>query len=205
MIRIKFIIPLILFSLLFIACGEEEPEEADLYVEEILEERKAKDWELENDRHSPFNLDTTITFSELKYYDPDPEFVFESKLYTYESQDTVIIMGTKGEERKTIRIGYLNINYKDETHKLNVYKAFSRTGQEYYSLWFTDETTGNETYGVGRYIDFDLSPDPDYVYTIDFNKAYNPYCAYSAEFSCPIPSKDDHLAFEIKAGEKNYH
>ncbi|MCL4278406.1 MAG: DUF1684 domain-containing protein, partial [Ignavibacteriaceae bacterium] len=81
----------------------------------------------------------------------------------------------------------------------------SRTGEPYYSIWFTDKTTGKETYGVGRYLDFELNENPDFIYTIDFNKAYNPYCAYSAMFTCPIPRKEDYIDMSIEAGEKNFH
>ncbi|MDH3252451.1 MAG: DUF1684 domain-containing protein, partial [Ignavibacteria bacterium] len=74
------------------------------------------------------------------------------------------------------------------------------------SLWFTDRTTGNGTYEVGRYIELGVeNPDRSFVYTIDFNKAFNPYCAYSSLYSCAIPTKDDHLDLALRVGEKNYH
>ncbi len=71
--------------------------------------------------------------------------------------------------------------------------------------WFTDKTTGNETYPVGRYLDFELNNDPEFIYKLDFNRAYNPYCAYSDLYTCAIPTKEDYLDFEIKAGEKTFH
>lgn len=88
---------------------------------------------------------------------------------------------------------------------MNVYKGNSRSGAEYYSLWFTDKTTGEETYGVGRYLDFELNPDKDFLYTIDFNLAYSPYCSYSPKYSCAVPTKDDYLDIAVKAGEKKFH
>ena len=78
-------------------------------------------------------------------------------------------------------------------------------GSYHYSLWFTDLTTGKETYEVGRYLDFLKDEDPDYVYTLDFNLTYNPYCAYSPAYSCPIPRKEDHLDLAVTAGEKKWH
>jgi hypothetical protein len=78
-------------------------------------------------------------------------------------------------------------------------------GEPYYSIWFTDKTTGKDTYGVGRYLDFELKDDPEFIYTIDFNRAYNPYCAYSSLFTCPIPRAEDYIDMEIEAGEKNFH
>src|SRR3972149_1491942 len=60
-------------------------------------------------------------------------------------------------------------------------------------------------FGVGRYLDFELNADKDFLYTIDFNLAYNPYCAYSADYTCAIPTKEDYVDLKIEAGEKKYH
>jgi len=200
---------LILLITVFItsSCKESRMDSPDMkkYVEELIKERKEKDYSLQFDNNSPFNRDTTITFNPLKYYDPNPDFVFKSKLFKYDVQDTVAILGTKGETRPAILLGFLELKKDDAVHKINVYKSFSRTGEPYYSIWFTDQTTGKETYGVGRYLDFELNDHPEFVYTIDFNKAYNPYCAYSSLFTCPIPRVEDYIDMEIEAGEKNFH
>ncbi len=58
---------------------------------------------------------------------------------------------------------------------------------------------------MGRYIDFDLDSDSGHIYTIDFNLAYNPYCAYSSRYSCAIPTKEDYLDIAVEAGEKSFH
>jgi uncharacterized protein (DUF1684 family) len=86
-----------------------------------------------------------------------------------------------------------------------VYKSFSSKGETYYSIWFTDKTTNDETYGVGRYLDFELNDDENFIYTIDFNLAYNPYCAYNPDYTCAIPTKEDYVDLKIEAGEKKYH
>src|SRR5690606_36601013 len=109
------------------------------------------------------------------------------------------------EERKVVRFGWFLINFEEKEYTINVYEGVSRTGTIYHSIWFTDLTTNKETYGVGRYIDFELMDDPDYEYEIDFNLAYNPYCVYSPEYSCAIPTKEDFLPVAIKAGEKKFH
>jgi uncharacterized protein (DUF1684 family) len=175
------------------------------YVEALLQERVHKDSALQYDPHSPFNRDSNAAFSSLNYYDPTPEFIFKSKLYKHDPIDTVNVFGTRGEIRRVIREGYVKLNYAENEYRVNVYKAFGRDGQAYHSIWFTDKTTGEETYGVGRYLDFNKVEDPEHIYTVDFNSAYNPYCAYSAQFTCPIPREEDHIAMEIKAGEKNFH
>jgi uncharacterized protein (DUF1684 family) len=202
------LIVILFVALLFAeACKENKLDspETKTYVDELIKERKEKDYSMQFDRESPFMRDTSITFKPLNYFKPNPDFIFESKLNLYEVQDTVEILGTKGEKRPTIVIGFLGLNYNGKLYKVNVYKSFSRNGEEYYSIWFTDKTTGKETYGVGRYLDFELNDDPGFVYTIDFNKAYNPYCAYTPLYTCPIPRKEDHIDLNIEAGEKNFH
>jgi uncharacterized protein (DUF1684 family) len=197
----------LLIGLLQFSCGNKETviKLDEQFISQLQQERENKDWELQYDNYSPFKVDSTAKFEPLKYYDATGEFVFKSKLYKNNTQDTISIFGTRGEERKAIVEGYVLLNYKGEDHKLNIYKSFGPQGQSYYSIWFTDQTTGKDTYPVGRYLDFELNADPEFVYEIDFNRAYNPYCAYSDLFTCPIPTKDDYLDFEIKAGEKNFH
>jgi uncharacterized protein len=191
--------------LLLSGCGRNFSPEQEQYLKEIENLRVEKNNYMQNDASSPFNQDPKAEFSKLKYYKIDPDFVFTSRLYQYPVKDTVIVLGTRGEERKTIRFGYVILDFMGEEYRLNVYQGVSRNGEEYHSLWFTDRTTGNETYGVGRYIDFEYNPDTNHIYTIDFNLAYNPYCAYSSKFSCAIPTKEDHLDLSVKAGEKNFH
>lgn len=67
---------------------------------------------------------------------------------------------------------------------------------------FVDETSGKETYGSGRYLDLEQARGDDYV--LDFNMAYNPYCAYNDDYVCPIPPRENKLPIEIRAGEKTY-
>ncbi len=162
---------------------------------------------------SPFNRDTSVTYHGLNYFPPNPEFRFECVLHRYTIPTPVTVMGTKGEMRSEVKYGYFEFEYKGRDYRLNVYKMSSeelrkRGGdlKDYLMVWFTDSTTGGETYPVGRYVDVEReSPDPNFRYTLDFNYAYNPYCAYSAKYSCAVPTKDNALPFPIYAGEKKYH
>lgn len=202
----NFLVLIFLFMILpFAGCEKKYlPEEED-YINSILEERKANDDFMKDDPNSPFNRKGKVEFEPLKYFDVDPAFVFKSVLTQYELKDTIIVLGTKGEERKMTRYGFVSFNYKTKNYKMNVYKGETKNGDVYYSSWFTDLTTGEETYGVGRYLDIELNEDKNFLYTIDFNRAYNPYCAYSSDYSCAIPTKEDHLDLAVTAGEKNYH
>ena len=199
------IFPAILLLFLLSSCGKKYSPEQEKYIKEIEKFRREKDGYMKNDPSSPFNQDKKAHFLLLKYYDVNPDFVFKSKLYKYGSPDTVKIFDTKGEERKIVRFGYVKFNYDNRWFRLNVYCGRTKDSVLYYTIWFTDKTTGNKTYGVGRYLDFDLNTDTDYVYTVDFNLAYNPYCAYSANYSCAIPAKEDHIDLAVEAGEKNFH
>jgi uncharacterized protein (DUF1684 family) len=203
-----FTYTLLLLSIIigvFVYCGNNYTPEEEKYIDQIVAQRAHKDSLFEFALNSPFNYKEKVEFHPLKYYDIDPKFVFKSKLHRYDRQDTLNIYGTKGEARKTIKYGYLNFLFNDKNYRLNVYKSYGNNDKFYYGIWFTDKTTNNETYGVGRYLDFELNNDPQYLYTIDFNLAYNPYCAYSSAYSCAIPTKEDYLDLEIKAGEKKFH
>ena len=192
-------------------CKSKNSEEANSkpldenYLSQLLNARTFKDSSMRYDPYSPFNRDPKAEYAKLNYYKPNSEFIFTSKLFEYNTKDTVDVFGTLGELRRVIEFGYVVLNYKNDEFKVNVYKAFGGDGTPYFSIWFTDKTTGKETYGVGRYLDFEKEDDPDHIYTIDFNRAYNPYCAYSAQFTCPIPRQEDYIDIEIKAGEKNFH
>jgi len=169
------------------------------------------------DPQSPFNLDSAASLGEFSWFPIDPGFRGTSKLHRYDNPAEVTIAGTGGELRRHIRYGYFDFAVPDSTGKavsirLNVYKnPPNKTTRDVQSptaltVWFTDRTTGIETYGVGRYVDVeDEQSDTDHVYTIDLNMAYNPFCAYSDVYSCAIPSKEDHVPVFIRAGERIYH
>jgi uncharacterized protein (DUF1684 family) len=90
----------------------------------------------------------------------------------------------------------------EKPYKLTLLEAVNKkTGYEKFILIpFGDKTNGTETYGGGRYIDITIPEGNKAI--IDFNMAYNPYCAYSAKYTCPIPPKENILDVEIKSGQK---
>ncbi len=181
------------------------PEE-EKYIKEIEAKRIEKDAYMKDDPNSPFNKKGKVEFHSLNYFKADPKFVFQSKLFEFEKKDSITTQGTKGDIRKGVRWGYVSVNYDKKEYKFNVYEVKSvSTGETYYAIWFTDKTTNKETYGVGRYLDFGKMEDPNHIYQIDFNLAYNPYCAYSGNYSCTVPLKEDFIDFAIEAGEKKFH
>jgi len=199
----KKLILLLGIILLAFACNEKKVEDSE-YVKSIKAHRAEKDSTMLVSETSPFNAKGEIKFSPLIYYPIDSNFVYESKLTKYEAPEAITIYGTQGEKRNAVRFGYLDIK-ADTTFKLNVYQIQISDSAYYYAVWFTDKTTASETYGVGRYLDFEYEDNPDKVYTIDFNLAYNPWCAYNIAYSCAVPTKEDHLPIAITAGEKKFH
>lgn len=195
----KLLLLIIVVLISITACKEDDP-----YVQAMELERKENNEYMKNDPNSPFNKKGKVEFHSLNYYPVDKDFIFESKLYENEVKDTVTIYGTKGEPRETVRWGYVLINYEGEEHKVHVYES-TYDEKQYYSIWFTDKTTGETTYEVGRYLSFDKVEDTGHVYTIDFNKAFNPYCAYTPTYSCAIPTKEDYIDIAIEAGEQKFH
>lgn len=102
--------------------------------------------------------------------------------------------------------GVLTFELKGETYKLNVYQGkdiMKREGlEDYLFLPFLDNTNGDESYGGGRYIDLRI-PEGDTI-EIDFNKAYNPYCAYNDKYSCPLVPRENYLNTKVRAGVKAF-
>jgi len=185
-------------------------------IGENMEYRAEKDAFFAHDPHSPFVRDTSARYHGINWFPVNPAFRGESVLHVYAAPETVTVMGTKGEERRQLRYGYVEFPVPGESGapvviRLNVYKFTAYDGERYarypetMSIWFTDSTTGRETYGVGRYLDAgNDAHDANHRYVIDLNKAYNPYCAYSRMYSCAIPRREDHLPIALRVGEMNY-
>ncbi len=119
-------------------------------------------------------------------------------------------METSGHERKIYRVyGSLSFTIHDTLVRLNLYQSQNlltdRKYKDYLVLMFTDKTSGYETYEAGRYLDFRLADIRNKKVIIDFNKAYNPYCAYvKNKYNCPIPPGENNLPVAIRVGEKTY-
>ena len=124
---------------------------------------------------------------------------------------TVIHMKTSGKTipvKDFIRYGKLIFSIHDTTLQLTVFQSVSLKENTQYKNYlfvpFTDITTGDETYGSGRYIDILTTDIVNNTAVLDFNKAYNPYCAYTTGYNCPVPPKENYLPVAIKAGEKTF-
>ncbi len=170
----------------------------------ILEDfRKQKDEFFKNDYQSPLTAQERREFQGLRYYPENPALRLELPLEKAETPKPVILQTSTGEAREYLCAGQVRFNVDGQEAVLQVYLD----DYDGYFLPFVDATAPDETYGAGRYIEpHDLSGgvgNPHLL--VDFNLAYNPYCAYNERWSCPIPPRENRLKVRIEAGEKKFH
>ncbi len=155
---------------------------------------------------SPLGDDQRDGFKGLDYYDENPALVITAAVERLPDDEPVIEMETStGDARPFRRWGTFAFEVDGDPARLTLYS--DPAGEEFF-LPFRDATSGNETYGAGRYLDNHrpgLRRLGDDEVEVDFNYAYNPYCAYSPYFSCPLPPRENWLAVAIRAGEKDYN
>lgn len=125
-------------------------------------------------------------------------------------EDTVgFMMPTSSKKmKKFLRYGIVNFDIDGKPYQLHVYRNVALMSDPVYKnhlfLPFTDLTSGEESYGGGRYIDLETTDIINHQLVIDFNKAYNPYCTYSDGYNCPVPPRENDLPVAIRAGEKAF-
>jgi uncharacterized protein (DUF1684 family) len=136
----------------------------------------------------------------LRYFPPDSNSSVPASLQLSDSRPTFEMPTSTGALRRMQRVGVLQFTLQGQPFTLG---AFVEDGTQQISelfVPFADVTNGQDTYPAGRYLD--LRPTPTGLYTIDFNRAYNPYCAYSKGYECPFPPPSNRMKVAIRAGEK---
>jgi uncharacterized protein len=144
-------------------------------------------------------------FAGLSYYPPDPAFRVEAEVVPFTHPEIVQMATSSGEIRPQVRAAELRFRIGERDLRL---AGFSDSHQQHlHELFvpFRDTTSGRETYGAGRYLEVEVrQANETYTATLDFNLAYNPYCAYSPDYGCPIPPAENTLPVTITAGERAY-
>jgi uncharacterized protein (DUF1684 family) len=174
--------------------------------EEILAHRKKQQEELKDKEKSPLIPKERRKFKALNYYPIDLKYRVEAKFVKNEMPELFKMKTTTTRLPDYVKYGEVHFKIDDQPYVLEVYQSpdlMKRAGYEdYLFIPFTDPTNGNETYEVGRYIEFHIPKSEDVI--VDFNQCYNPYCSYGPGFSCPIPPAPNALPIPIPAGEKKY-
>jgi uncharacterized protein (DUF1684 family) len=199
------IIGVVIISVVSIYYSFSGGETSEGYVTKIKKMREEKHHDMLTAPDSTFANDTTQTFKGLNYFPIDADYRISAKLVPIESKKTVLLPTSDGKQKSYLEYAYAEFEMQSVENKLLILEIMDMgpyRGTLFLS--FADKTSAKETYGAGRYLDIKKTPGAASV-TLDFNEAYNPYCAYNDNFSCPFPPPENILNIEIKAGEKTYH
>lgn len=176
------------------------------YQKSILDFQADLNQKYSDPAESPLTADQLKTFTSHDYFEIDENYNIQAS-FDLNEEKQIIKMETSTSRRPSyLKYGTASLKINDQIYKLTIYKYAEKlaldANEEQLFLPFKDYTNGDESYGGGRYID--LSMPVGNVISIDFNKSYNPYCAYNDNFSCPVPPFENHLNVAIPAGIKGY-
>ena len=178
--------------------------EGDGWEKRIEMERKQKDLFFASHPQSPLAPQDRRAFPGLAYWPPNPEYRFELRLLEYYDKGAIEVADSGGQKRTLRQWGQFRFELGGQQFALEAYK--SDPIEERLFIPFRDETSGKESYGAGRYLDLELERHltEEGKWIVDFNEAYNPWCAYSEDYVCPFVPLKNRLEVPILAGEKQY-
>ena len=159
--------------------------------------RREKDAFFASSPDSPLAPEQQEHFRGLSYFPEDPSLRMEIEVTRFPDQEQIKLPTSTGDIQTYTRYGRLSFEVDGKTAELTLFGS-----PQGYFLPFVDSQAGKKTYGAGRYLDPERLPNGTFL--IDFNLAYNPYCAYNENWNCPIPPAENHLDVAIRAGEKNF-
>ncbi|WP_456460882.1 DUF1684 domain-containing protein [Lutibacter sp.] len=189
---------------LFINCSPKKIS----YEDEIKLFQYKLNTEFADAEKSPLTEEDLKTFKTLDFFKTDKNYKVEAE-FELTPNTPVFEMQTNTDRLPLYRkYGVAHFTLNGEKFKLNIYQSqdliVNPEFEDYLFLPFNDTTNGSSTYGGGRYIDLKFPPKESKTIVIDFNKAYNPYCAYNDTYSCPIPPPENNLPIDIPVGVKAY-
>jgi hypothetical protein len=162
---------------------------------QLDEYRKLKDQYLKHEPESPLTPEQREAFTGLEYFSENPDLRLELSIEEFPEKTVIEMQTSTGDIQQHTRFGRIRFSVEDQEVTLTIFKD-----PHGYFLPFADSLAGMETYGAGRY----LEPEPrgKNRVLVDFNLAYNPYCAYNDLYSCPLSPFENRLKVPIRAGEK---
>lgn len=204
----KYFLTIFILSLVGLFCGRASDQklsqkEMKKFEAVINQERLEKDAYFSS-AESPLSDSLKAHFHGLEYFPFDPAYVFRVKLKLFDEPRELDMITSKGKVKHYVEYGYFEFDMNG-TQRLNAYrpKPALEGHPNYLFIPFKDATTGKESYSAGRYMELTLN-DSSGVYVLDLNSAYNPWCAYSNNYNCPFPPKENSLSIPIYAGEKKF-
>lgn len=175
-------------------------------IQDILVFQEELNREFRNPETSPLPDKYRKDFEGLDFFPPDTTYIVEAKFVLTPNAIPFMMPTTTDRKTEEVLFGIAHFSIDGQKHQLEIYQnkklMLQKEYRDYLFLPFTDETNGEETYAGGRYIDLRI-PEEDTI-VINFNKAYNPYCAYNKKYSCPLVPSVNALNIKILAGVKAF-
>jgi uncharacterized protein len=171
---------------------------SDPWRDELETERRMKDEFMARHPESPF-VAGRVPFHELRYFPPDTKFRVRATLKRAAAPEEAYLRTNRDGQAVMRYLGDLSFQLDGKKLKLAVYHAGEGVGTSVF-VPFRDRTSGDDSYGPGRYVTLELNESDEYE--IDFNRAFNPYCAYTDDYECGFPPSENDLPVAIRAGEK---
>jgi len=175
------------------------------YADSILQFREQYTKDLLEDKRSPIKQ---WQVKSLSFYKPNSNYCVLAEFTETPDSKPFLIQTHSGKQKPYREYGAISFTIRDTKYILHIYQSIDLikedTHKDYLFIPFNDETNYETTFAGGRYIDLSIKDIINNRVLIDFNKCYNPYCAYADGYSCPIPPKENYLHVRIEAGEKTF-
>ncbi|WP_241507267.1 DUF1684 domain-containing protein [Aquimarina sediminis] len=175
-------------------------------IKRILSFQEELNRDFSSEGTSPLTVKDLEQFKALEFFKIDTSFCILAKFVRTQYETPFIMKTTTGREPLYVKYGEAHFKFDDQTYVLNIYQNQGLKTQpeyeDYLFLPFTDLTNGDTSYAGGRFIDLKIPENESIL--IDFNTAYNPYCAYNDRYSCPIPPEENNLDIEVPVGVKKF-
>jgi uncharacterized protein (DUF1684 family) len=176
------------------------------YADQIAQHRQTYKQEFLTTSSSPLKTKEALEY--LRFYEPDSTYRVVATVELTPKAEPFEMPTYSGKTSTYVKYAVLSFSLNGKPQQLTIYRSLSLARmpqfRDYLFLPFKDATSGLATYGGGRYLDLRTGDIKNGQLTLDFNKAYNPYCAYTEGYSCPIPPRNNVLSVAIEAGEKTY-
>ena len=198
-VRLVFIAGLLLIIFYFL---KESVFSDSSYIAGIKKERQDKNQSFRSS-NSPLEEADRATFDSLNYYTPDIIYRVNADYEEFSKPETVQMPMNTGGTEPYLRFAKATFNLEGQQNSLILYLRVNTTDSALF-VPFSDKTNGKETYEGGRFLDIPKPESGATQITIDFNKAYNPFCVYNYNYTCPVPPPSNRLPVSVRAGEKSY-
>ena len=177
------------------------------YAAQVYQARRQKNQQFRTAATSPLTAAQKAGFDSLRYFAPDVNYRVEAHLHRTAATPTLTLARNDGGTDAYRHYADVDFTLPGQTQqqRLQLLQKVSPAGaQEPLFLPFADATNGPQTYGGGRYLDLPAPAPGAEEITLDFNAAYNPFCAYNPEYSCPLPPAENRMSVAIEAGEQAF-